>query len=174
MATSNGRTVHVTHSLKSGYGVNNGQCTVSQFIRAGQAERPAPDHSVYQRMQHLPQFKGSFDLENHGQGPSAWTTTTGVSYAQQSQPQNDCERVIFSSQEHSRFNNSCAAFKNTRASPQQRPNSASMRTANPVLNENDGMGPGEWSTTAGTAYPSTHTARVHKYYSGWSRSIDRF
>eukprot|EP00656_Telonema_subtile_P054278 TRINITY_DN8075_c0_g1_i7.p1 TRINITY_DN8075_c0_g1~~TRINITY_DN8075_c0_g1_i7.p1 ORF type:complete len:138 (+),score=8.76 TRINITY_DN8075_c0_g1_i7:143-556(+) len=76
MATSNGRTVHVTHSLKSGYGVNNGQCTVSQFIRAGQAERPAPDHSVYQRMQHLPQFKVSTQRHAHSAGRAHLTSRT--------------------------------------------------------------------------------------------------
>jgi len=136
-------TNRVTHT-GSGYGTNNSQCTVSQYVAASaeQSEQSAPiPAALFKHLKSRPFFRGSTDMENSGQGPSAWTSTASASYGNpdtKREPTSPDATVVYevgSTRETSRFRRGPTAAS---VLVKERPNSARMRAADPILREDSG------------------------------------
>jgi len=162
-------TNRVSHNAGSGYGTNNSQCTVAQYMAAGsQQPTTAIPPAVLKHLKARPFFNGSTDMENSGQGPSAWKSTSSSAYENPEAKREGASpsaTVLFSPPETSRFRG-CRTI--APAVAKGRPSSGRMRAADPVLAEDDGKGPKVWSTTAATAYIRPQTAGAKRSYYGRS------
>jgi len=147
-------TNRVSHNAGSGYGTNNSQCTVAQYMAAGsQQPTTAIPPAVLKHLKARPFFNGSTDMENSGQGPSAWKSTSSSAYENpeakvtelrflnannlcvQREGASPSATVLFSPPETSRFRG-CRTI--APAVAKGRPSSGRMRAADPVLAEDDG------------------------------------
>merc|ERR1712166_35328 len=100
-------TNRVSHNAGSGYGTNNSQCTVAQYMAAGsQQPTTAIPPAVLKHLKARPFFNGSTDMENSGQGPSAWKSTSSSAYENPEAKREGASpsaTVLFSPPETSRF-----------------------------------------------------------------------
>jgi len=153
-----GMEVIVTRSDGSGFGSGNGETTVGQFFKAQEKQEAAPPPSHFSHPRIYAAFKKKFpvEMENHGWGPTAFTSTAHSHYSDLQRRTNDqtgAKRVLYDDPKlcvRDSAKTDAPWATRSKIKPAANLNTyqmARLHQINPIEAEHQAEGPYAWETT---------------------------